>query len=156
MLTSARFALLVTVAATMLGCVRTETYQLAIKNATAEPITLWLTKDGPPAEAGWRSPEQLAMQPVKGEKLAGALVEPGELAMTGPRTGHFDQHTQAWLRIYGGAHTLSELLAISRGSPNRLDEPLEPGQHAWTVVEVNGALDLIPGIQQTAPKSVHP
>ena len=113
------------------GCssdTKTYSFQVSVKNATNRPITIWLVKDGPPVEQGWRSPEQLAMSlPGHEERISGAVIPPGKSADTGTREGKFAPGTYAWLRVYDGPQRLSEILAISRGNPARLDVPLDPG-----------------------------
>jgi hypothetical protein len=154
MLNHRQMALLVSLAGLLIvGCARTQTYDLAVKNATSQPITIWLTKDGPPVEDNWRSPEHLAIRPSRGEseRIAGVVVSAGQIVATGPITGRFDSDTYAWLRVYGGQHKLSGLLAISRGSHNRLDIPVAPGRHAWTIIDQDGRLQWVQGIQSTSP-----
>ena len=103
-------------------------FQVSVKNATNRPITIWLVKDGPPVEQGWRSPEQLAMSlPGHEERISGKVIPAGKTADTGNLDGKFAPGTYAWLRVYDGQQRLSEILAISRGNPARLDVPLDPG-----------------------------
>lgn len=113
------------------GCssdTKTYSFQVSVKNATNRPITIWLVKEGPPVEQGWRSPEQLAMSlPGHEERISGAVIPPGQSADTGTREGKFAPGAYAWLRVYDGPQRLSEILAISRGNPVRLDVPLDPG-----------------------------
>jgi len=125
----------------IVGCASTnkESFELAVKNQTGTPISIWLTKDGPPAEDGWESPEQLALRPQT-STFGFRTIEPGKVAQAGPLTGRFAPGVNAWLRVYQGLHTLDEILAISRGSHDRLDYLLSPGRHQITVVEQNGRL----------------
>ena len=61
------------------------TFDVSVKNESGRPITLWLTKDGPPMEEGWRSPEQVAMQsPGHEERISGVLVPDGKTASYRP------------------------------------------------------------------------
>src|SRR5438552_12672165 len=67
------------------GCHNYEsrTYDVTVHNRTAEPITIWLTKDGPPYEAGWLSPEDLAIEsPRQNEnrEIGGVIVAAGKSA----------------------------------------------------------------------------
>jgi hypothetical protein len=125
----------------IVGCASTrqETFELSVKNQTGTPISVWLTKDGPPDEQGWESPELLAMMPQTATYSFSSL-EPGKVAHAGPLTGRFEQGVNAWLRVYQGLHTLEEILAISRGSHDRLDLRLVPGRHQITIVEKDGRL----------------
>jgi hypothetical protein len=116
------------------GCAKTMVYDVSVKNGGGHPITIWLTKDGPPAEAGWLSPEQLASDPGQpGDAVAGVTVPPGKTASTGRIKGDFASGTNAILRIYEGEQKLADVLAISRGNPNRIDVILPPGKSDWTV-----------------------
>ncbi|MCC6423053.1 MAG: hypothetical protein IT447_06195 [Phycisphaerales bacterium] len=125
----------------MVGCAsnRQETFELSVKNQTSTPISIWLTKDGPPDEQGWESPEQLALLPQT-TTFSFTTVEPGKVAHAGPLTGQFAPGVNAWLRVYQGLHTLDEILAISRGSHDRLDYLTLPGKHRLTIVEQDGRL----------------
>ena len=53
---------------------------------------------------------------------------------TGAVKGQFLPSTAAQLRVYSGAEKFSDLLAISRGSPNRLDLDLKPGSNSFTMI----------------------
>ena len=39
----------------VVGCAAKHRFDLSVQNATGEPITVWLTKEGTPDEAHWRS-----------------------------------------------------------------------------------------------------
>jgi len=125
----------------IVGCASTnmETFELSVKNQTGTPISIWLTKDGPPAEEGWQSPEDLALMPQT-STFSFRTLEPGKIAVAGPLAGRFAPGVNAWLRVYQGLHPLDEILAISRGSHDRLDYLLSPGRHQITIVEQNGRI----------------
>jgi len=141
-----RLALSLAALLLVVGCAstRTETFQLSVKNQTGAPISVWLTKDGPPAEEGWESPEQLAQLPST-TTFSFRTIEPGKVAEAGPLTGKFASGSNAWLRIYQGLHTFDEILAISRGSHDRLDYFLAPGQHQITITTQDGRLVALEG-----------
>jgi hypothetical protein len=42
----------------VVGCnsMQQRTYDVSVKNDSTKPITIWLTKDGPAWERGWKSP----------------------------------------------------------------------------------------------------
>jgi hypothetical protein len=114
----------------IVGCesVQTRSYDVSLKNDSIKPVTIWLTKNGPEFEEGWKSPEDLAIEsPRMNEKLAGVVVPPGKTAMTGNVTGHFAPHVDAILRVYLGQKTFDELLAVNRQSLDRTDVVLRPG-----------------------------
>ena len=129
-----------------LGCSSTEThkYDIQVRNDTDHPITIWLTKDAPPLEAGWRSPEQVAVSaPGHEERIGGMTVPPGKTAYTGELKGEFIEHSYAWLRVYGGQYkTFSELLAVPPKSPQRVDHALEIGKNIVVVREKSGRLNV--------------
>jgi hypothetical protein len=122
------------------------TFDITVKNDLARPITIWLTKSGAPSEEGWRSPEDLAMtsSPQREPRLPGIVLDPGKRGDTGRVNGHFPQGTQAILRVYLGEHKLSELLAMSRSSTQRIDVPLTPGKNRLVVHERHGAVAVDP------------
>src|SRR5438105_8000436 len=123
------------------GCqeIRQRAYEVTVKNESDIPVTVWLTKEGGLYERGWKSPEDLAIETRNAnEQIAGFVVRPGENAGIGPVTGQFTPHARAVLRVYLGAHGVSELLAISRGSPDRRDYELSPGFNGFQVVNRDG------------------
>jgi len=126
----------------IMGCSGpTNIYDITVRNDLAQPITVWLTKNGPPAESIWLSPEQIASgEAPRGERIAGRAVPPGKVAETGAVKGHFPTGTDAILRIYLGQHTLDELLAMSHRDSERLDVTLTPGKSTLIVHEQNGKL----------------
>lgn len=141
----------------LVGCGgKSQTYEVAVSNETATPITVWLTKSGGPYERHWRSPEDLAIESPRGSRIAGVKIPSGASAATDRVKGKFDEGTGAILRIYAGDYSFSDLLAVSRGSPNRIDVPLDPGVSRFTVtrgpegLRVKPAEDWIPR-QDPAP-----
>ncbi len=126
---------------TMIGCAPARTYDVKVRNDLNQPITVWLTKNGPPAEANWLSPEQIAMgENPAGGRVAGSPVPSGKTAETGKIRGKFEAGAQAVLRIYLGQPTLDELLAMSPQSQTRIDVILPPGQSSLIVREQAGKL----------------
>jgi hypothetical protein len=114
----------------LVGCEQGQkrTYDVTVKNQSAMPVTIWLTKNGPPWEDGWKSPEDLAIEsPKVDEKIGGVIVPPGRTAVTGKRTGTFAPKVDAILRVYHGQKLFDDLLAIHADSPNRTDVVLDPG-----------------------------
>jgi len=73
-------ALLVTLfLAALTGCTPTQSFDISVHNQTNNPVTLWLTKDGPPFEPLWASPEDLAIQsPGADEKHGYVVLPPGK------------------------------------------------------------------------------
>ena len=71
------FSIAFAVFATLLltGCARTEKFDVSVRNDTSSPLTLALTKDGPPFEHVWAGPEDLAEAAASGGWSAGTRVE---------------------------------------------------------------------------------
>src|SRR5439155_26973832 len=84
-MTTKQFMLLMAMSLAAIGCGSTKSFQLEVTNQTDRSITLWLTKDGPPAEDGWRSPEELATAAAHEGRQPSydfAIVDPGKMAFT--------------------------------------------------------------------------
>jgi len=128
------------------GCQpQTRAYQVSVRNDTAGPVTIWLLKEGGPYEDGWKSPEDLAIESPKANiPIGGMIVRPGKIADAGPVTGHFDPDANAVLRVYRGAHSFNELLAISSGSPDRISAKLRPGDNEFLITQQNFRISLEP------------
>src|SRR5271154_5621264 len=107
-----------------IGCASTPTFEVSVKNNTTEPLTIGLVKEGDPFERAWVSPEDAAIAQQEPDPSMWASIPSGKTADTGLVSGKFNPSAQAILRIYEGKLTLSGILAISRGQPNRLDIPL--------------------------------
>lgn len=124
------------------GCADNRTYQIAVRNETTQPITVGVVKDGGKYEPQWASPEDVVVR-TSGEDERGwnsVVVPPGKAGTAGPVMGNFAGGAVAELRVYTGDLQLSDVLAISRYSPNRLDVPLDPGRNAIIVREEKGKL----------------
>ncbi|GIW77150.1 MAG: hypothetical protein KatS3mg104_2213 [Phycisphaerae bacterium] len=103
-------------------------YSIVVKNESNIPMTVWLTKDGPPPETGWLSPEQIAMTGREtDDPISGVIIPPGKTAEIPSITGRFASGTQAVLRVYHGQKLFNDLLAASSGSASRTDVRLTPG-----------------------------
>jgi hypothetical protein len=128
------------------GCAtRTETFDVTVRNESAGPITVWLTKTGGPEEEGWRSPESIAINfVVEDEKLGGVIVPPRNTARTGKTKGKFDPDSYAVLRVYRGEMKMSEMLANGKDSPNRADLILRPGRTRVGVSDTAGKITIFP------------
>ena len=132
-------------AALLAGCAQTRSYQVAVRNETPEPITVGFAKEeGGPYEAHWATPEEVAIgSPAEfGRNWDSVVVPPGKTGVAGPIQGKFDGNARPFLRVYGAKGTLNELLAISRGSPRRVDVPLKTGKNALVVTDVGGKLKV--------------
>jgi hypothetical protein len=120
----------------LVGChdVEKRTYDVTLHNQSSKTVTIWLTKNGPAYEQGWKSPEDLVIEsPRMNERIAGVFVPAGKTAFTGKVTGEFAPGVDAILRVYMGQRSLDELLAMSRGSVDRFDVLLKPGANDLVV-----------------------
>lgn len=109
-------------------------YQVAVTNKSTEPVTVWLTKNGPPVEKLWLAPEQVAfMTREKDDSVQGAWLEPGKTAEIGPIGGKFEVGSDAVLRVYRGRLKIAQIIAVSPDSALRQDLTLKPGPNNLTV-----------------------
>jgi hypothetical protein len=138
-----RFSMLVLVLMFVVGCAATtsQTFDVRVKNDSSKPITVWLTKVGPPFEPKWASPEDIATErPGGSNTYLGVIVPPSKTGETGSVEAILQPDTTTWLRIYSNAEKFSELLAMSKGNPNRLDIKLEPGVNSFVVTDSPGGI----------------
>lgn len=126
-------------AAPLVGCAPSRTYafNVTVENKTDQPLMVFLTKDGPPVEKGWMSPENLVtLRRADDDSISGAHDIPAAKTLYMPKDvrGTFEPDTAAILRIYRGKFkSLSELLAVSSSSPDFLELRLPPGASFWTI-----------------------
>jgi hypothetical protein len=119
------------------------TYDVTVKNQSSKSVTVWLTKDGPAWENGWKSPEDLAAEkPGFDAKISGVIVFPGETVGTGPVSGLFAPPTAAILRVYMGQRKIAELLAMSTDHPDRIDTELRPGVNVLIVSDRGSGIQV--------------
>jgi hypothetical protein len=124
------------------GCTPSYSFQVAVRNESKGPITMGLVKEGGKEDPQWRTPESVAMRTEASNERAwnSTIVPPGKTGYAGPIKGKFEKDSRAVLRVYAGDLELSDMLAISKHSPNRLDISLEEGRNAIIVKENNGQL----------------
>ncbi|HEV2294974.1 MAG TPA: hypothetical protein VGR35_14060 [Tepidisphaeraceae bacterium] len=124
------------------GCAtRTETFEVSVRNDSSRDVVAWLTKVGGPEQEGWRSPESIAINfVVEDEELGGVIIPPGKTARTGKQKAKLNRDSRAVLRVYRGRMKMSEMLANSKGSPNRADMILDPGVNRFVVTDSAGKL----------------
>jgi len=144
-----RTAILFSLVLVLVGCApEPRTFNLAIKNESASVVTLALTKDGPPVEPAWASPEDLAakravLTPQTREGYAS--LPPGKTAAINGITGLFSGNTNAVLRVYRGDYVdhKDALLAIQPG-PARSDITLTPGDNRFIIRDHGDSLSVEP------------
>ena len=131
-----RWICLIALAGLLTGCAQTRSYQVAVRNETAKPITVGFAKEeGGPFEPAWATPEEVAISsPSYAEHNWDSVqVPPGRTGVAGPLAGKFDGNARAFLRVYAATGKLEDLIAISRSSPHRVDVLLSPGRNAIVV-----------------------
>jgi hypothetical protein len=128
--------------ALLAGCADNRTYQVAVRNESGGPVTVGLAKEGGKFERHWATPEEVVIRTTSDDERGwdSVVVPPGDVRSAGPVKGDFARGAAAILRVYQGDLELSDVLAISRRSPSRVDVPLEPGRNAIIVREEKGRL----------------
>ena len=135
-----RFSAVVFLLLLATGCASSHSFDVSIRNATDEPLTIGLVKYGPPMEPKWASPEDVAIGSATRQITRwGGLLPPEKMVMI-HQDGHFGRGARAFARIYAGDRTLSELLATGQHDPSRLDMPLAPGDNSFVVSYKAGKL----------------
>jgi hypothetical protein len=131
-----KYGTLISFALLLAGCNPSQkSFQVSVHNDTSAPVTLWLTKDGPPVEEGWMSPEQLASDPEHA-KYDLAFVPPGKTGSTPNLSGTFPEGTHAVIRVYKGERELYYILQDEKaGVGVRADYVLKPGDNQLAVVD---------------------
>ena len=133
------------------GCTYKETYRVMLKNETNSPLTVGFVKNGPPAESMWASPEDRAFQTADRDNTRWGEVIPAGKTADVQLTGTFHDRIRAFLRVYQGTHTTDELLAISRGSGNRLDLILDPTRPNGFIISNKSGKLVFESIRPVAP-----
>ncbi|HEY1923196.1 MAG TPA: hypothetical protein VGG44_10645 [Tepidisphaeraceae bacterium] len=132
-------------ATSAVGCSSSQSFDVTVTDKTSDPITVWMTKEklvaGGAAESGWAPPEQLAVG-TTGDHVGGVAIRPGDTGHTVLK-GHIDSDDVAVLRVYR-ASDLNMILTLHRGSPDRLDIPLDPGVTDLDIVTAKGQIADIP------------
>lgn len=127
----------------VIGCgTKPQTFDVAVRNDTDQPLTVWLTKKGDaPREPQWYSPEDVAIAGVGEDgRVPGIVVQPGK-ARGAKLEGKFPGNSRAVLRVYVGALTLDDML--TRHDPDgvrRIDVPLTAGLNHLIITESEGKL----------------
>ena len=125
------------------GCARTRTYQIAVRNESSQPITIGVAKEGGKYDPQWASPEDAALHTESHNERGwqSVVVPKGKTGYARPLKGKFPSGDEPMLRVYAGDLLLSDVLAVSHGSPSRVDVPLSPGRNAIIIHDRLGRLD---------------
>ncbi len=133
----------------LVGCgSHSETYEVLVQNDTDKPLTIGFTKEGEPFQDEWMAPDQIAQDPQVNPDLYpwGILIPPGKNASTNkPMTAKLQEDAIAYVRVYRGKLNMTDMLAIGRESPSRIDVPLMPGKNSLAIIEKNGRLAVTKG-----------
>ncbi len=124
------------------GCVTTtQRFDVRVKNDTAGPLTVGLTKERGPFEDAWASPEEIIgrKKNVNG-KWGMDVVWPHTTVATRDVAGEFPPGARGVLRVYVGDLTLGEMAKVRPGSPGRLDLTLKPGENDFVITLRDGRL----------------
>ena len=109
-------------------------FEIELHNNLSVPVTIFLTKTGPPQEIGWLSPEELASLPINQDPpQVGVVIPAGGGARRAGIVGHFWPNSDAVLRVYRNTGTLEQFAAISQGDPARLDLYLHAGFNKFII-----------------------
>ena len=97
------------------------------------------------------SPEEVAIAwPSEKDPAQRVVIPAGKTGSTGSMVAKF-KNTDAVLRVYIGERSFDELLAMSRGNPNRIDLRLAPGRNDLTIMDRGGRIVAERGAPTTAP-----
>jgi hypothetical protein len=138
-----KWLLVAALACIVIGCNsgNEKSFQVEARNESGRAVTLWLTKDGPPAEEGWLTPEQVvdASQTMKYDL---AFVPAGRVGYTAKMSGIFPPGTRAVLRVYEGE---KEVFDLAKAAPSsRADYVLKSGSNRLRIVDRSGQLAVEP------------
>ena len=132
------------------GCnlARTDRFEVELRNATSQPLTLSLAKEGTlsPHEEQWMTPDEVALDSPKSterwvdaERGRGWVIPVGQV-WTHRFSGQFSSGARGFVRAYSGEPTVSQMCARGPESPGRVDIPLKPGSNRVVVEDQSGRL----------------
>ena len=130
------------------GCfTETRTFSMSVKNELATPVSVCVTKTHGPSQRGWESPEELIAppRPASEQTPPGIVIPPGKTLNASRFTGEFDpDRGRAFLRVYAGTPNLTGMNAISPGSADRMDVPLDQGLNRIEIKQAeNGGMTAV-------------
>ncbi|HEX5241712.1 MAG TPA: hypothetical protein VFW23_00515 [Tepidisphaeraceae bacterium] len=124
------------------GCAgNVRNFQISLTNDTPNPLTIALTKSGPPFEAKWAAPEDVAAKHVTPDQTSGMMVIQPSKTVNSTVSGRFEKNSEPVLRVYPGAMTFSEMLSAKTGV-NRFDLPLTDGSNKFIVRQGGQGLNI--------------
>jgi hypothetical protein len=120
------------------------TVTVEVMNISSTAVSAGLVKLHGAKEEGWLSPADVVIHaPALADRHWGTLIKPGETAVLGPQTGHFEPQALPTLRVYGGDGTVEELTAVGAGDPDRVDVLLPAGNSSYVITLRGGRLTAI-------------
>jgi hypothetical protein len=138
--------LLPLIALSCIGCASgsKRTYDIVVHNRTDVPLMVWLTKDGPPVEKGWYTPEEF-LKASPDTPSPGVQLPPGKTADTGNVSGTFPSGTNAILLVFR-----SGVEADRHGASQPLAVKLQPGKNELGVsTDPSGRLFVYDAVTST-------
>ena len=135
------------------GCAGpSRSFDVVVHNQSELPVTLWLTKSGPPQEKGWYTPDEFVKAPPD-TPSPGVQLPPGKTADTGNVSGTFPRGTDAILLVYRAGRSAD---VIGKSEP--LLVKLHPGKTELAVnADSTGRLYVYnPIISTTNPIAIEP
>lgn len=133
--------LAVTVAAGFVGCAGStrKTFDVVVHNRSNLAVMVWLTKDGPPVENGWYTPEEF-VKTSPDTPSPGVQLPAGKTADTGKVSGAFPSGTNAVLLVFRSGPS-----ADLPGGSEPLSVTLQPGRNELSVsTDASGKLVVEP------------
>ena len=116
-----------------------QTYNVVVHNRSELPVMVWLTKDGPPAEKGWYTPEEFVQAPGDAPS-PGVQLPAGKTADTGKVSGSFPSGTNAVLLVFKSGPS-----ADLPGGSEPVSVKLQPGKNELAVsTDASGKLAVEP------------
>jgi hypothetical protein len=97
-----KWSLLPLVGLFCIGCASgtKRTYDVVVHNRSEVPVMVWLTKDGPPVEAGWYSPDQFLETSPDTPSPGGQLPAGRTRRLPAMSAARFPQGTNAILLVF--------------------------------------------------------
>jgi len=126
------------------GCTESRTYTVSVKNLCAEPLTVGFVKHGGPLEMSWASPADMAIASPMGRLHNWGRVLPTGRKATTTIDGQFNPNAEAYLRVYRGEHSPSELMAMRPGTFDCVEVLLDESKNDYVIEDKHGRLSATP------------
>lgn len=127
------------------------TFDVSVRNATDQPLTVGFVKRGPPFDPRWASPEEFTDLPPSRQPTHWGVVIPPGRTMATRETAEMSPGADPVIRVYLGDRPYDELLAVSRGGGGRIDLSIRPGPPNDYVVTNDPPKGLAAKVARLAP-----